>query len=157
MGELRESLDHIARCGLPTALEVMGERWSFLILRAAFNGFVHFEEFSSELGIARNILSDRLTRLVENGVLERTRCEYDKRKIEYRLTEKGSDLLPALLALRQWGEKYGEGVAPDPLIVDIRDRRPIAPIAIRSEDGRELNWCDLEWCNPADLPVRKGG
>ena len=155
MGELRESLDHIARCGLPTALEVMGERWSFLILRAAFNGFVHFEEFSSELGIARNILSDRLTRLVENGVLERTRCEHDKRKIEYRLTEKGSDLLPALLALRQWGEKYGEGVTPNPVLVDARDHRPIGRIAIHSEDGRELGWHDLEWRDPADVPARE--
>ena len=59
---IREPLRELG-CGLPHALEVMGERWSFLILRAAFNGLVHFEEFSSELGIARNILSDRLARL----------------------------------------------------------------------------------------------
>ena len=155
MTQLREPLSVIGECGLPAALEVMGERWSFLILRAAFNGFVHFEEFSSELGIARNILSDRLTRMVENGVLERTRCEHDKRKIEYRLTEKGSDLLPAMLALRQWGEKYGEGVTPNPVLVDARDHRPIGRIVIRSEDGRELGWHDLEWRDPADVPARE--
>ena len=81
----------------------MGERWSFMILRASFNGLKHFEEFLSELGIARNILSNRLAKLVEHGILKREPCADDRRKIEYRLTEKGFDLLPAMLALRQWG------------------------------------------------------
>ena len=67
MTKLREDLKAAAECGLPAALEVMGERWSFLILRAAFNGLAHFEEFSSQLGIARNILSNRLARLFSNG------------------------------------------------------------------------------------------
>ena len=65
MGHLREPL---MECSLPAALEAMGERWSFLILRAAFNGLAHFEEFQSGLGIARNILANRLARLVEHGV-----------------------------------------------------------------------------------------
>ena len=102
---IREPLKELG-CGLPHALEVMGERWSFLILRAAFNGLYHFEEFSQELGIARNILSNRLANLVSHGVLERTPCEADRRKIEYRLTEKGLGLLPAMLALRIWAVTY---------------------------------------------------
>ena len=69
MSKLREDLKAAATCGLPQALEVMGERWSFLILRAAFNGLVHFEEFSGQLGIARNILSNRIARMFEHGVL----------------------------------------------------------------------------------------
>ncbi len=145
MGELREPLRELSECGLPQALEVMGERWSFLILRAAFNGLIHFEEFSSELGIARNILSNRLTRLVAHGVLARQRCEQDKRKVEYRLTPKGVDLLPAMLALRQWGERYGENVVTSLVLVDARDGQPIAPIGIRAGDGRELGWHDLAW------------
>ncbi|TIX51027.1 winged helix-turn-helix transcriptional regulator [Alteraurantiacibacter aquimixticola] len=145
MGELRETFDNPATCGLPQALEVMGERWSFLILRAAFNGYVHFEDFSSQLGIARNILSNRLARLVENGVMERKPCEHDRRKVEYRLTEKGYDLLPAMLALRQWGEKYGQNVNPELELVDAEKGEPIAPIAIRAADGRELGWHDLAW------------
>ena len=145
MTKLREDLKAAATCGLPQALEVMGERWSFLILRAAFNGLVHFEEFSSQLGIARNILSNRLARLVDHGVLVRTPCQDDRRKVEYRLTEKGSDLLPAMLALRQWGEKYTMLVPANPVLVDARDREPIAPIAIRAHDGRELGWHDLAW------------
>ena len=67
MGQLRERL---SECSLPDALEAMGERWSFLILRASFNGLHHFEEFQQELGIARNILSNRLTRMVGNGILK---------------------------------------------------------------------------------------
>lgn len=145
MTKLREDLKAAATCGLPQALEVMGERWSFLILRAAFNGLVHFEEFSGQLGIARNILSNRLARLVEHGVLERVPCQQDRRKIEYRLTEKGCDLLPAMIALRQWGEKYTLRVPSNPMLVDARDGLPIAPIAIRAHDGREIGWHELAW------------
>jgi len=145
MTKLREDLKQAAECGLPAALEVMGERWSFLILRAAFNGLVHFEEFSSELGIARNILSSRLAKLVEHGVLERVPSKTDRRKVEYRLTAKGSDLLPAMLALRQWGEKYTMQVPSNPVLVDKRDGAPIAPIAIRAHDGRDIGWHDLAW------------
>jgi len=142
---IREPLRELSECGLPRALEVMGERWSFLILRAAFNGLVHFEEFSSELGIARNILSSRLAKLVEHGVLARERSEEDKRKVEYRLTPKGVDLLPAMLALRQWGETYGENVVTSLVLVDKRDGAPVAPITIRAADGRELGLHDLAW------------
>ncbi|GAA0269057.1 helix-turn-helix domain-containing protein [Alteraurantiacibacter aestuarii] len=158
MNDLREPLKQLATCGLPQALEVMGERWSFMILRAAFNGLVHFEEFSAELGIARNILSGRLGRLVENGVMARIRSQEDRRKVEYRLTEKGLDLLPAMLALRQWGERYGTGIATNPVLVDARDGLPIARITIRAADGRELTWQDLAWQDSARLgqSVKKG-
>lgn len=150
MTKLREDLKAAAECGLPAALEVMGERWSFLILRAAFNGVVHFEEFSNQLGIARNILSNRLARLVDHGVLERIPCQHDRRKVEYRMTEKGSDLLPAILALRQWGEKYTMNVRSNPVLVDARDGLPIAPIAIRAHDGRAIGWHDLAWRDRGD-------
>ena len=100
---LKENLRELADCALPAALEAMGERWSFLILRAAFNGLHHFEEFQSTLGIARNILAYRLGRLVDHGILSREAMADDRRKVEYRLTQKGAELLPAMLALRQWG------------------------------------------------------
>ncbi|WP_340587446.1 helix-turn-helix domain-containing protein [Erythrobacter alti] len=156
---IREPLRELG-CGLPHALEVMGERWSFLILRAAFNGLYHFEEFSQELGIARNILSNRLAKLVSNGVLARTPCEEDRRKVEYRLTEKGLGLLPAMLALRQWGERYTEDISPNLVLVDCRDGLPISPIGIRAHDGRELSWEELGWQTPDKVgePVdRKSG
>lgn len=143
MGKLREDLRNLTECGLPQALEVMGERWSFMILRAGFNGVHHFEEFLSELGIARNILSNRLAKLVENGILKREPCPEDRRKIEYRLTDKGMDLLPAMLALRQWGQKYGNDFAENPVLVDERDRLPIGPVTITAHDGRAIDKHDL--------------
>jgi len=149
MDKLRERLD-AADCGLPLALEVMGERWSFLILRAALNGISHFEDFLS-IGIARNILSTRLTKLVDHGILMRAPQADDRRKVIYRLTPKGVDLLPAMLALRQWGEKYGLGVPSNPVLVDCRDRRPIAPLTIQAHDGRTLAYCDLAWMDRSQL------
>ena len=86
-------LENIESCGLPQALEIVGERWSFMILRAAFNGIRHFEDFLNVLGIARNILSTRLANLVENGIMVREPCAHDRRKVEYCLTSKGEDLL----------------------------------------------------------------
>jgi DNA-binding HxlR family transcriptional regulator len=158
MSELREPLRELIECGLPQALEVMGERWSFMILRASFNGLKHFEEFLSELGIARNILSNRLAKLVEHGILKREPCADDRRKIEYRLTAKGLDLLPAMLALRQWGQKYGsETVIEDPVLVDVRDRLPIGPVSILAHDGRILGPIDLALVRPADLGQRADG
>jgi DNA-binding HxlR family transcriptional regulator len=167
MTKLRESPEQIQSCGLPLALEVMGERWSFMILRAAFNGVRHFEEFLAVLGIARNILSNRLSKLVENGIMEREPVPDDRRKVEYRLTEKGVDLLPAMLALRQWGERYGLGVPSNPVLVDTRDHLPICRIDIRAHDGRVLAWPELQWRDrselgfdaeyegPAELPGRR--
>lgn len=151
MGKIREVLDDVQNCGLPAALEVMGERWSFMILRAAFNGVHHFEEFLGVLGIARNILSNRLARLVEHGIMKRQPLADDRRKIEYRLTEKGMDLLPAMLALRQWGERYGCGVPSNPVLCDERDGLPIAPIGIHAHDGRLLSPSDLHWRDQADI------
>ncbi|MBW4331029.1 helix-turn-helix transcriptional regulator [Stakelama sp. CBK3Z-3] len=153
MGEqLREPLRQIAsRCSLPAALEAMGERWSFLILRAAFNGLHHFEEFQSELGIARNILANRLSRLVDHGILERRSLPQDRRKIEYRLTDKGYALLPTMVALRQWGERWETGTPATPVLVDARDRKPVAPVTVQSHDGRRLERDDLLWALPGNV------
>jgi DNA-binding HxlR family transcriptional regulator len=151
MGHLKENLAELAQCALPAALEAMGERWSFLILRAAFNGLHHFEEFQSTLGIARNILANRLGRLVDHGILSREPMADDRRKIEYRLTEKGAALLPAMLALRQWGEAWESGTPSTPVLVDERDHQPIRKIAILSHDGRVLGLKDLCWAHAEDV------
>ncbi len=148
---LKEDLAVLAQCALPAALEAMGERWSFLILRAAFNGLHHFEEFQSAMGIARNILANRLGRLVDHGILSREAMAEDRRKVEYRLTEKGAELLPAMLALRQWGEKWESGIPSTPVLVDKRDHRPIRDIAILSHDGRVLELKDLGWAHAEDV------
>ncbi len=156
MGHLKENLRELADCALPAALEAMGERWSFLILRASFNGLHHFEEFQSTLGIARNILANRLGRLVDHGILSREAMADDRRKVEYRLTQKGAELLPAMLALRQWGEKWESGVPSTPVLVDLRDQQPIRQISILSHDGRVLDLHDLCWAHAEDVKPLEG-
>ena len=142
----------LRQCSIAAALEAVGERWSFLILRGAFNGLHHFEEFQSTLGIARNILSNRLCRLVEHGILAREPDPVDRRKIAYRLTEKGRDLLPVLISLRQWGEKWVSEGPSNPVLVDARHRQPIQAMAVRAADGRALGLSDMEWIDRAELP-----
>jgi DNA-binding HxlR family transcriptional regulator len=93
-------------CSIARALEVVGERWTLLIVRDAFLGLRRFDEFQENLGIARNVLADRLNRLVEEGILERVRYSERPERYEYRLTRKGRELNVALVGLRQWGDKY---------------------------------------------------
>ena len=97
----------LLRC--PPAVELIGEKWAFLILRGALNGLQHFEEFQAGLGIARNILSNRLAKLVARRNPRAQPDPADKRKVIYSLTPKGEALLPVVLALRQWGEDWGHG------------------------------------------------
>ena len=150
MGHLKENLAELAQCALPAALEAMGERWSFLILRAAFNGLHHFEEFQSTLGIARNILANRLGRLVDHGILSREPMADDRRKIEYRLTEKGAAAACHARAAPM-GRTMGIGVPSTPVLVDERDHQPIRRIGILAHDGRVLGLKDLCWAHAEDI------
>jgi DNA-binding HxlR family transcriptional regulator len=152
--DLERHREMLRQCSIAAALESVGERWSFLILRGAFNGLQHFEEFQSTLGIARNILSNRLARLVESGILQRDPDPTDRRRVAYRLTDKGLDLLPVLLSLRQWGEKWVSGVPSNPVLVDRATRRQIAPMAVRDADGRMLTRDELEWLDRSELGGR---
>ena len=131
-------------CPIPAAVELIGEKWAFLILRGAFNGLHHFEEFQAGLGIARNILSDRLSKMVAGGILERSADPADKRRVIYSLTAKGEGLLPVVLALRQWGEQWGYGDMQI-LLADRRDRKPVRKMCVQAHDGRELQLGDLTW------------
>ena len=131
-------------CPLPAVVEVIGEKWAFLILRGALNGLKHFEEFQAGLGIARNILSDRLGKMVAGGILERRADPEDGRRVIYSLTAKGEGLLPVVLALRQWGEEWGYG-SMNIVLADRRDCRPVRKLCVLSHDGRELQLGDLTW------------
>lgn len=131
-------------CPLPAAVELIGEKWAFLILRGALNGLRHFEEFQAGLGIARNILSDRLSKLVGGGILERRADPDDGRRVIYSLTPKGEDLLPVVLALRQWGEQWGYG-SMKVVLADARDHKAVRKMCVLSHDGRELKLKDLTW------------
>ena len=131
-------------CPIPGAVELIGEKWAFLILRGAFNGLHHFEEFQAGLGIARNILSDRLSKMVAGGILERFPDPADKRRVIYSMTPKGEGLLPVVLALRQWGEEWGYGKM-EIVLADRRDGRPVRKMCVQAHDGRELKLGDLTW------------
>ena len=131
-------------CPLPPAVDLIGEKWAFLILRGAFNALQHFEEFQAGLGIARNILSDRLGKMVAGGILERASDPADGRRVIYSLTPKGEGLLPVVLALRQWGEEWGYG-SMRVVLADRRDGRPVRKLCVLSHDGRELKLGDLTW------------
>lgn len=142
----RADAPYLGDCPLPAALDVMGERWSFLILRAALTGVRHFEDFQGTLGIARNILASRLAKLVDNGILSREVMACDKRKVQYLLTGKGRELAPVMVALRQWGERWGGGPRVCmSVLVDREMRQPLRRIAMLSQDGRELELEDLLW------------
>lgn len=93
-------------CSVAKALEVIGERWSLLIVRAVMHGNRRFGEIQGSLGIARNVLSARLQRLVDEEILERRAYQESPPRYEYFLTEKGLDLWPALIALLNWGDRY---------------------------------------------------
>ena len=145
----------LRQCSIAAALDTVGERWSFLILRGAFNGLKHFEEFQAGLGIARNILADRLGKLVKGGILERSPDPSDRRKVIYALTAKGEALLPVVVALRQWGEEWDNGPAPI-VLAERRTGRPIGKICVQSEDGRALALSELVWVERGEAQ-RKGG
>lgn len=93
-------------CSIAGTLELVGERWTLLILRDAFLGTRRFDDFQRNLGVARNILQARLKRLVDEGILRRERYQERPERFEYRLTRKGVDLWPVIVALMKWGDKY---------------------------------------------------
>ncbi|MEC3916363.1 winged helix-turn-helix transcriptional regulator [Nocardia sp. CDC160] len=105
--EFERRIDPV-NCSVARALSVVGERWSLLIVREAFDGASRFAEFRDRLGIASNLLSTRLESLVEAGVLRRIPYQEPgaRQRYEYRLTERGIDLRPTLVALLEWGDKY---------------------------------------------------
>jgi DNA-binding HxlR family transcriptional regulator len=121
-------------CSIARSLEVLGERWTLLIIRDAFLGLRRFEEFQKSLGVARNILAARLARLVDAGILEQVRYSAQPERYEYRLTEKGRDLSIALSGLRQWGDKY---LSPKPprLLLRKSNRKPVIAAFVQEGDS----------------------
>jgi len=124
-------------------LDLIGDRWTLLVLRAVFRGLHRFTELQRDLGIARNLLTDRLQNLVEHGILERVPYQERPLRHEYRLTEMGRDLSPALVAFMQWGDRWCvDGPPPTVLVHDACDT-PVehavrCPCCERSLDAREI-------------------
>jgi DNA-binding HxlR family transcriptional regulator len=108
-------------CSLAKSLEVVGERWSLLIVRDVMSGNRRFSGIQGNLGIARNVLSARLQRLLDEDILERRAYQESPPRYEYFLTEKGLDLWPSLIALMHWGDRHSAGPEGPPLRVIHKD------------------------------------
>lgn len=130
-----------AQCSIARSMAVLGERWTLVILREAFMRARRFEDYQQGTGIARNILTDRLTKLVDAEILERRPyAEHPGRTLyEYRLTDKGIDLYPVLVALMQWGDRYG-GLDHQPLTLEHKGcGRVTEPRFVCSECGEAVD------------------
>jgi DNA-binding HxlR family transcriptional regulator len=108
-------------CSVAAALEVVGERWSLLIVREIFLGVRRFDEMQADLGIARNVLQTRLRRLVDQGVLERRLYQEHPPRHEYLLTDKGLDLWPTVVSLMMWGDEHAPRASGAPVLLEHRD------------------------------------
>ncbi|MBW6390068.1 winged helix-turn-helix transcriptional regulator [Billgrantia antri] len=135
-------------CPVARSVDVIGDRWSLLIVRDAFDGVRRFGDFQRSLGVARNILSDRLHQLVEAGILATRPASDGTAYKEYVLTEQGERLFPVVVALRQWGEHhlFAQG-EPHSRLVDRKTGKPIPFMAPRADNGDELA--------PGEAEVRK--
>ncbi len=133
-------------CSIAQALEVVGEWWTPLVVREVFFGRRRFDEIQRDLGISRNILTDRLTSLVEAGVLERRDIGQVGTRHEYHLTEKGRDLWPVLAALMQWGDRWAtDDVKGPPVVMEHRTCGHRAdPVYVCGHCGEKLESRDLE-------------
>ncbi len=145
----RTSLEGAA-CPVARSLDAIGDWWSLLIVRDAFDGLRRFGEFQRSLGLAKNILADRLRTLVAHGILEQVPASDGSAYQEYVLTPKGNALFPVVVGLRQWGEAFffapGESHS---VLVDSKAGKPVRLLEVRAEDGRLLA--------PGDTVVSKVG
>ena len=133
-------------CSLAQSMDVIGEWWSMLILRDFFigKGQRRFEQLRDSLGISRNILTERLKTLTDAGVIERVPLQEGGKRCFYQLTEKGRDLLPILVAITQWWDRWERD--PEDRFLITRDREfneEIAPVKVTSARGKSLGWGEL--------------
>lgn len=132
-----------AECPVARAVDVVGDRWSLLIVRDAFEGIARFSDFQRNLGLAKNILASRLRELVSVGILEVMPAGDGSAYHEYALTEKGRELFNLIVALRQWGEEhlFEEGEAHSDLL-DAKHERPLRRLQATDATGRPLTSSD---------------
>ncbi|MBI0328782.1 winged helix-turn-helix transcriptional regulator [Burkholderia plantarii] len=132
-------------CSIARTLAVLGDRWTMLILRNAFYGVRRFDAFQTQLGLTRHVLADRLARLVEEGVFVRRQYQERPPRHEYRLSDKGRDLYPVLLALTAWGDRWkDEGAGPPVLLRHRQCGELLRPVMVCSECGEPLDPRDIE-------------
>ncbi|EEP92211.1 Transcriptional regulatory protein [Yersinia kristensenii ATCC 33638] len=140
MSKMSEARIAAEECPVARTLEILGDRWSLMIIRDAFDGIRRFGEFRNNLGLAKNILAGRLRDLVEHGILRVAPASDGSAYHEYVLTDKGRQLFPILVSLRQWGEEHlfsaGEKHS---ILVDNLSGKPISKLAVSSQQGQILD------------------
>ncbi|MEM7358428.1 MAG: helix-turn-helix domain-containing protein [Pseudomonadota bacterium] len=133
-----------ADCSVARGLTEVGDVWSFLIIREAMFGVRRYSDFQRKLDIAKNILRDRLNTLVENGILDKVNVGEYGTRFEYVLTEKGRDLLPIVITIRQWADKWIEPEKRNILVVkDAENNQPLPRIEVRNRKGKPLGLEDI--------------
>ena len=131
-------------CSIARSLAVLGDAWSLLILRDSLGGARSFESFQRRLGIARNTLTDRLRRLVEEGMLAQMDVGKRGTRFEYVPTQKAKDFQIPLMAILQWGDRWISGPGNEPVIaLDRESGAAIAPLAVQTVSGRKVSSDDL--------------
>ena len=126
------------QCPIARSLERVGEWWSILILRDAFQGLTRFDQFQKSLDIAPNILTRRLNALVASGLLERRRYNERPPRFEYVLTERGRDFRPVLLSLLTWGNKYFAPEGPSVVVIDTETGKPVDAVLVDRASGATI-------------------
>jgi DNA-binding HxlR family transcriptional regulator len=133
-------------CSIARALDQVGEWWSLLIVRECTQGSSRFAEFQNALGIAKNILVNRLDRLIENGILERFPLEERVNADGYRLTRKGEEIYPILVALMQWGDRWATPSGkPSMALVEHKTGEPIERITVCRKGGKPLGFEEVRF------------
>jgi DNA-binding HxlR family transcriptional regulator len=125
-------------CPVARSLDQIGERWRMLVLRDALHGIRRFDEFQASLGIAPNILADRLAGLVADGMLEKRQYSERPPRFEYRPTDKARDLVPVLIALVAWGTRWLSPEGPTVELIDRWTGRPVDPVLVDATTGGPL-------------------
>jgi len=128
-------------CSIAAALDVVGEPWTLLIVRDAFYGVRRFDDFQANLGVARNVLTVRLKKLVEAGIFRRVAYQERPVRHEYRLTDRGAALFPVIVGLKEWGDRHGPAARDGkPMeLVTRGDGRAIEPILVDAPTGQRLD------------------
>ncbi|WP_295802140.1 helix-turn-helix domain-containing protein [uncultured Microbulbifer sp.] len=143
-------------CSIACALNEVGDWWSLLVIKQAMLGTRRYVDFQQSLGIAKNILCDRLSRLVENGVMTRVNVAEHGTRYEYRLTEKGRDLFTVIVALRQWSERWN-GSKDTMQLVERASGAPVAQVEVRSADGSALSVREVLFVGENGEPLERAG
>jgi DNA-binding HxlR family transcriptional regulator len=132
-----------SECPVARTLEAIGDRWSLMIIRDAFDGIRRFSEFQKSLGVAKNILASRLKTLVEIGIFDVRPASDGSAYKEYALTEKGREIFPVVVSLRQWGERFlFKPQEPRSVLLDNEFGQPLKPLEVRSSSGQKLEPSD---------------